>query len=438
MPNDAALDSEPSSAPQEERQWRKIKRLLHFAYERVPFYRKRFNEMGAEPADFKSSADLLRFPLLTRSEVLAHVEEMLAEPKEKLIRGHSGGSTGIPLIIYRRKNDSRYRHALWRQVDGWVGANFLWPSMEIGTSSVTCNVPKDIGPWRRIVQPHYRYAFSRITEADVERVIKELAVIKPRRIHGFPSYLRPLALALSEKGSSPFPPPHMLTGVGEMLADEGRTLLQEAFGAPFYNRYASRENTMMAAECRLRCGYHVLTNHVYLEILVDGRLTPSGQPGSVVVTDLDSMGMVYIRYQNEDIASWAGHPCPCGRKEPLLMGILGRFTDALIDCDGSIHLGSAMVRPLREAVNERHIQLLQLLQNTEGKLEVLVVPGPDWEIEDPSLVETVLAREFRGRMAISIRTVPRIAPDPSGKTRLVKSLHARTDNNWNKPFEPGL
>jgi len=45
---------------------RKLRRLLRYAYDRVPFYRKRFRSVNLAPEDIKNVDDLRRLPTITR------------------------------------------------------------------------------------------------------------------------------------------------------------------------------------------------------------------------------------------------------------------------------------------------------------------------------------------------------------------------------------
>ncbi len=67
-----------------ELQWGKLQAVLKAAYDRTPFYRRRFKEIGAVPEDIKSAEDLAKLPVLTRDDLLNHAEEMLTCPREEL------------------------------------------------------------------------------------------------------------------------------------------------------------------------------------------------------------------------------------------------------------------------------------------------------------------------------------------------------------------
>jgi len=104
-----------------ELQLRKLKQLIAYAYEQVPFYTERFRAIGMLPGDIRSLEDLRKVPPLSRQEVidrrsdlvdrrlsdsLAAADGSLRGPGEpipfapfrrhKLVRNTSSGSTGAP------------------------------------------------------------------------------------------------------------------------------------------------------------------------------------------------------------------------------------------------------------------------------------------------------------------------------------------------------
>ena len=50
---------------QEER----LRYILGYAYDRVPFYRKSFDEEGINPSDFKKISDLSKFPTTSKLDL---------------------------------------------------------------------------------------------------------------------------------------------------------------------------------------------------------------------------------------------------------------------------------------------------------------------------------------------------------------------------------
>ena len=180
-------------------QWRKLQSVLAYAYQNVPFYQRRFDEMGAHPADIKTPEDFRRLAVVTRQDILEHTEELLACPKERLVRINSGGSTGHPLAIYTERGYLRLRRSLWRRVDGWIQANTLWPCLELGGLAVTTNAPVEVTPLRKLLQQHYRYSFQQVTEDDLRWLARVYLAVLPRKVIGFPSIIRVMAEYMKEQ-----------------------------------------------------------------------------------------------------------------------------------------------------------------------------------------------------------------------------------------------
>lgn len=79
----------------------RLVKLAHYVYERVPFYRQRFDEMGLRPADIRSIEDLHRMPFTYKKDLRDHYPfGLFAVPEDELRRIHcSSGTTGKPTVV---------------------------------------------------------------------------------------------------------------------------------------------------------------------------------------------------------------------------------------------------------------------------------------------------------------------------------------------------
>src|SRR5258706_3988076 len=77
---------------------------------------------------------------------------------------------------------------------------------------------------------------------------------------------------------------------------------------------------LCGVECDRHTGLHLTQETLRVEILDDdGRATPPGAEGNVVITDLYNYGMPFVRYANGDRAvAGCGGGCACGRGLPPL------------------------------------------------------------------------------------------------------------------------
>ena len=87
-------------------QTRRLKQTLERAYANVAHYRK-FDAAGVRPRDFKSLADITRFPFTLKSDLRDNYPfGMFAVPRESLLRLHaSSGTTGKPTVVGYTKGD---------------------------------------------------------------------------------------------------------------------------------------------------------------------------------------------------------------------------------------------------------------------------------------------------------------------------------------------
>ncbi len=89
----------------EEYQLEQLSKLLHHAYENVPYYRRIFDERGLKPKDIQDFKDLQKLPYLTKEIIQDNLPDLVARnyPRSKLQYATTGGSTGIPMGFYLEK-----------------------------------------------------------------------------------------------------------------------------------------------------------------------------------------------------------------------------------------------------------------------------------------------------------------------------------------------
>ncbi len=80
---------------------------MECAYANVAHYRMKFDAAGVRPHDFKSLADLTRFPFTLKTDLRDNYPfGMFAVPRESLLRLHaSSGTTGKPTVVGYTEGD---------------------------------------------------------------------------------------------------------------------------------------------------------------------------------------------------------------------------------------------------------------------------------------------------------------------------------------------
>lgn len=307
------------------RQEEKLKKLIHYAYQNVPFYNEQFNLLGLKPEDIGSIDDLPRIPVLRREDVRKHYREKLSAKNIKAARrilDRTSGSTGSPLYFYRDKRSRDYTLASFILFNDWAG-------IDPGSSSVHIGAPSQFSlkKWLSdLLQRHYDVSVFEMSDENIHEVLLRIAKRKPDLIEGYGSGIFRLARAVLEHNITIRP--KALVSTSDVLPSA--EFVEKVFLCPVYLRYGNREMSgALAQGCRGGSGLHVNTELCVLEVVdKTGNHVAPGQRGRILLTDLTNYVMPFIRYDTGDSAV-AGENCICGRGFPVIEHIEGRSSDFL-------------------------------------------------------------------------------------------------------------
>lgn len=127
----------------------------------------------------------------------------------------------------------------------------------------------------------------------------------------------------------------------EILTDALRHKLQDLWRTEDVRQgYGAEElGGLVAAECHIRDGMHVLTKHYFVEVVdpKSGEPVHEGERGEVAVTTLQREALPLIRYRIGDSAEYLSNDCSCGLKTPRIK-VLGR-------ADNTIIVGGILIPP---------------------------------------------------------------------------------------------
>ena len=74
--------------------------LFNKAFDKSSFYRNLYSQSGIKKEDIRCLEDIIKLPIITKDMIKAHAEEIRIAPKWKLIKNHTSGTTGTPLMVY--------------------------------------------------------------------------------------------------------------------------------------------------------------------------------------------------------------------------------------------------------------------------------------------------------------------------------------------------
>lgn len=349
-------------------QARLLRAAIRHAHERVPLYRRMWDEAGVDPGAVRGPEDLRRLPPLSAGAAREAIErgELVARGVDpsSLPAFPTSGSSGRPLWVARGPTEQRVWRASALRI--WFEHGYRW-------SQITAQLDPHPGP----PHPLQRIGVSRTawvsTELDVEQQVELLRRSRADVVVGTPSALRRVARSVAAAGGE-IARPRVVFAHGEVLDAGSSGLIERVLGTAPVGLYGLTELGHLAWQCERREGYHVSADTCLVELIRDGRPAGPGEVGAVIVTDLRGRTNPLVRYETGDLAVAGAGPCACGRTLPLLRSVEGRARDAVRLPDGRLVTTRVLVDHMSGVLPPDRYQLRQ----EAPALFRLHVDAPGW------------------------------------------------------------
>jgi phenylacetate-CoA ligase len=408
-----------SAAELEEWQRRKLRDLIEHCYTHVPYVRTRMVQAGVGPDDIRDARDLALLPLMRKADVRANREALRSDIAGKLSSFTTGGSTGDPLIFDLAKRRVGSRVACRQRTSRWWGVSVGDPELAIWGSPVELTRQDWIRNFRdRFLATRLLSAFE-MNEPVMSRYLDILEQGNYRQVFGYPSALYLLALHARKEGRNLRRIGIRVAFVtGEVLLPYQRETISDTFNCPVANGYGGRDSALIAHECP-QGGMHILADAVILETVDSvGRPVPPGESGEVVVTDLYSHEVPFIRYATGDIATVSPRRCACGRALPILESVDGRSNDTILAPDGRIINSLALIYAVRAIEG---IERFRVTQKTLTSFHVQLVRNGSYSPQSEDRIRKAWTQLLRAPLSVTFEYLPDLPLERSGKFRHVIS-----------------
>jgi len=402
-----------------EHQTARLAVLLDHARHHVPYYHSLPGDFGAGTP---TADQLTALPCLTKADLQSrHAELRSRDVTGRLVWKTSGGSTGQPVTVAKTRDAmARELAATWR--------GYSWAGIGMGDSQARFwGVPMDQGA--RLKAGLTDFVCNRIRLSAFDFNAESLAgyvgrvnAFAPDYFYGYASMLVEFAEYLKREGLSLDRNPRAIISTSEVLTDQARRTLEETFSTRVYNEYGCGELGTIAHECedgRL----HLSEENMIVEIL-DGEVPCSpGQPGELVVTELNNLGMPLIRYRTGDFGTLDDAPCSCGRTLRVLRGLHGRAYDIIRTRDGKAFHGEFMLYIFEDIKRKGlGIRQFQVVQTDWNAFLVRLVTGTGFSAETEDFVRRRIHEEIDPAAVVTFERVTEIVREKSGKMRLIVGL----------------
>lgn len=332
LPNPLDPEETMSRDQIESLQLTRLQETLNYAYERVPYYKQKYDDAGVHPSDLKELADLAKFPFTEKEDLRkSYPFGMFAVPQHEVARIHaSSGTTGRATVVGYTQQD----------LDDWakLGARCLRLS--------------GVKPGWKV---HNAYGYGLFTGGlgahgaaerlgttvipmsggQTEKQITLINDFQPDAILCTPTYLLTIGDAMQRMGLDPRKTSMKVAVLGaEPWTEEMRHELEEMFDLDACDIYGLSEvmGPGVAGESNeLKDGSHIWEDHFRPEIIDafdSSKVLGDGEHGELVFTSLTKQALPIIRYRTHDLTRLLPGTARPGHRR---MGrITGRSDDMII------------------------------------------------------------------------------------------------------------
>ena len=322
------MDREKLTELQNER----LRSTVHRVYENVPFYRKKFDEMGIKPSDIKGIEDLSRLPFTYKDDLRDNYPfGLFAVGREELIRIHaSSGTTGKQTVVGYTKHD----------IDVWANSAARAIVAAGGSKEDIIHVSYGYGLFTGGLGLHYGAealgaVALPVSSGNTSRQIQIMQDYGSDILCCTPSYAAYIGETCRDMGVDT-KKLRLRAGIfgAEAWSEGMREAIERSLNIKAYDIYGLSEiaGPGVAYECCEQTGMHICEDYFYPEIIDPdtGEVLPDGEKGELVFTCIGKEALPLIRYRTRDIASLTHEKCSCGRTLVKMKKPMGRTDDMLV------------------------------------------------------------------------------------------------------------
>lgn len=371
--------------------------ILHKAYNCSAFYRRFYDDAGVVISDIKGIEDIGKLPILTKDMIREHAVEMLTEPKWKMVKAKTSGTTGTPLQVFETWpslwREQAYLYCYRKRCGFTMGRDTII-SLRGHLSAHEQQL------WVRASKTQYLSSYS-INNSSTVEYHKIILKRQPKAIEGYPNTLFTLACNMEQHGLSCNIP--LCFTSSECLLDYQRQKIEKIFNTKIFDWYGMTERTILLYELPDHSGYEEAPGYSIVEYY----------PDSIITTSLINSGFPLIRYKANDVIE--------KDKNGKIIKILGRASAHILGTDGTTYDSAGLTYVLH---GDLPIKYAQFVQYPSGHIDFNVVPLPSFKSKETLIQQLQRLIELKidsSRIDMSINIVDEsyIVYTQSGKFNFV-------------------
>ncbi len=310
-----------------------LKEKIEYAYNNVPFYRKKFDDFGIDKSSIKTIEDIRKLPFTTKNDFRDNYPfGLFATDMKQIVRIHSSsGTTGKPTVVGYTKNDLETWTNLIARIAKAAGV----------TDEDIVHIAFGYGLFTGGFGLHYglEKIGAAIVPASSGNTKRQIMLIKDYGATVLvctPSYALHIAEVAKESGIDIAKDLKLRIGMfgAEPWSDQMRKKIEEELNIKAYDNYGLSEimGPGFSGECEEQNGMHIAEDNFIAEIINPETNKPvkEGEYGELVITTLTKEALPVFRYRTRDITKISTKPCSCGRTFAKMSKPIGRTDDMLI------------------------------------------------------------------------------------------------------------
>jgi len=311
----------------------RIQTVVNSVYEKVPYYKKTFDEHGIRPQDITRLEDVPKLPFTGKEALMdSYPFGLFAVPMKQVVRLHaSSGTTGKQKVIGYTKRDIRTWSTLIARIVSMAGV----------TDEDVVQICFGYGLFTGGFGLHYgiEKVGATIIPASTGNTERQIAMMQDfgtTALVATPSYALYMAEVFEEMGVDPSRL-NVRVGLfgGEPCTENMKKEIEQRWQMRATDNYGLSEvgGPGVAGECECSEGMmHINEDHFYPEIInpETGESLGYGEVGELVLTALTKEAFPIIRYRTRDLTMLVEEPCKCGRTTVRMKKVTQRADDMLI------------------------------------------------------------------------------------------------------------
>lgn len=387
----------------------RLHNVVENVYNKVPYYKRAFDEHGVKPSDIKRLEDIEKLPF-TNKEALtgSYPYGLFAVPLKEVVRIHaSSGTTGKQKVVGYTKRDIRTWSNLIARVATMAGV----------TDEDIAQICFGYGLFTGGFGLHYGLEkvgamIIPASTGNTERQISMMQDFGTTVLISTPSYALYMVEVAEDMGvdTSKLNLKVGLFGA-EPCTVNMRKEIERRWNMRATDNYGMTElgGPGVAGECQCGEGLHINEDHFYPEIInpETGEVLGYGETGELVLTSLTREAFPMIRYRTRDITMLIDEPCSCGRSTVRMKKVTGRADDMLIIRGVNVYPSQIETVLLETEGVAPHYQLIVTSKSYMDDLEVQVeLSGDKFTGKFKELEE--LERSLRQKLNKALQINPRV------------------------------